>query len=97
MTDNIFIPGTLILHDGFMSPDRARAMYADTPAHAPSIIPNGVQAHIGDGKWITRCRHEGCDVTAVHWGSLPRYASVGTHEVEVHGMQVAGINVGILA
>lgn len=61
-------------------------------------VPPGFMGsyHIGGDVWRQRCR--ACP--AVHDsqnGSVPRYRGIGPHERAEHGLDVAGINVGILA
>ena len=82
--------------DSFMSAEEAAARYPGSPMYDPAIVPKGYAGsiHIGDGVWRTIC-HE-CDHAVDSYGSVPRYRTVGPHEVEAHGLQVGGINVGIL-
>jgi hypothetical protein len=79
---------------GWSTEREARFKYAGTPAWLPERVPPGRCAHIGRGVWLTRC-HE-CDYSVAHYGCIPFYATVGPHEVEMHGAQVPGINVGML-
>lgn len=72
----------------------ARFECRETPAWDADSIPRGRCAHIGDGLWLTRCA--GCDDAVTHWGAMPYYATMGPHDVEAHGSQVAGINAGML-
>lgn len=83
--------------DSFMSAEEAYERYGATPGWNPEQCPKGYAGsfHIGDGVWRTICRE--CDEAVDSYGSVPRYRTVGPHEVEVHGLQVGGINVGILS
>lgn len=50
---------------------------------------------MADGRWFSRCR--ACDHHVYQAEAWPRYMTVGRHEVDVHGLQVPGINVGLLS
>lgn len=64
-----------------------------------SDVPEGWAGsyHLGDGVWRQKCRAcpETFDSTGAY--SVPRYAGIGPHEHSQHGLDVPGINVGILA
>lgn len=83
--------------DTFMSAEEALERYATAPAWDPAQAPKGYAGsfHIGDGVWRSLCRE--CDFAVDSYGSVPRYRTVGPHEVLEHGSQVGGINVGILS
>lgn len=68
--------------------------FHSTPTHLPIFVPTGRIAHVGNGVWLTRCKH--CNHAVTHYGVMQRYATTGNHEVTVHDGQVAGINVGML-
>lgn len=74
------------------------ADYSKTPVWLDSQVPDGYTGswHVGNGVFRQRCRI--CPEThdSLH-GSSMRYNGIGPHEVEAHGLQVAGINVGMLA
>ena len=53
--------------------------------------------HIGDGVFRQRCRECGAVYdTKPGQGSVPRYRGIGPHEYNAHGLDVPGINVGML-
>lgn len=81
---------SLPMLDGWAQPGAA-GRYADTPTWEPR---RGMSVHIGGGVFVTVCAE--CDRAVRHIGAVPRYATVGQHEVTDHGMQVPGINVGML-
>ena len=83
--------------DTFYSQDEAAERYADTPAYDPAQAPKGYAGsfHIGDGIFRAICRE--CEAAVDSYGAVPRYRTIGPHEVEAHGLEVAGINVGLLA
>lgn len=82
--------------DGWDSPAMAASRFSGAFSWNPEQIPAGWQgsAHIGNGVWASRCSCHGDYFLT--YGTVPRYAApVGKHEA-AHGMQVAGINVGML-
>ena len=70
------------------------------PVYTDDMIPAGWQGsyHIGGDVYRQKCREcpETFDFPA---GAtcIQRYVGIGPHEVEAHGLQVAGINLGLLA
>lgn len=52
--------------------------------------------HIGNDIWRQRCRECGLTFDSKPGGSVPRWRGVGPHEYKEHGLDVPGINVGIL-
>ena len=81
----------------FYTQSEAAERYAVTPSWHPSQAPQGYAGsfQLGDGIFRTICRE--CPTAVDSYGAVPRYATVGTHEVYEHGLQVGGINVGTLA
>ena len=77
---------------GWMSPEEAAERYRNTPVWAQ--IGAGHSGHVGGGLWRTSCRE--CPEYVEHWGSMPRHATIGRHEVDEHGLLVGGINLGML-
>lgn len=68
----------------------------ETPAWDAASPATGGAFHIGHDIWRTRCRGEGCSKFVDSIGAVPRYATIGKHEYAAHGLDVAGINVGLL-
>lgn len=68
-----------------------RTDYSRTPIWTPR---RGLCVHIGGGVFVTVCGE--CDHAMRSLGGVPRYATVGAHEVAEHGALVPGINVGML-
>lgn len=83
--------------DTFYGKEEAAERYAATPSWSPEQAPQGYAGsfHIGEGIFRTICRE--CPTAVDSYGAVPRYRTVGPHEVEAHGLEVAGINVGMLA
>lgn len=76
------------------------ADYSKTPTWQDSQVPEGYAGswHIGNGVFRQRCRvcpeiHD----SQPGEGSVMRYNGIGPHEVRDHGLEVPGINVGVLA
>lgn len=83
--------------DTFMSKEEAALRYPGTPIWGVDNVPEGFAGavHIGEGifrAWCRECR-QGFD----SYGSVPRYAGIGRHEYDEHGLDVPGINVGLMA
>lgn len=61
-------------------------------------LPTGssVTIRIADNTWYSRCR--ACNTEHIETGThpYPRYMGIGKHEVSAHGLDVPGINVGLL-
>lgn len=83
--------------DTFQSQAEAAERYAETPTWSPSQAPQGYSGsfHIGEGVFRAICRE--CDHAADSYGAVPRYATVGPHEVTEHGLEVPGLNVGMMS
>lgn len=76
-----------------------RMDYSKTPVWSDVTAPPGYTGslHVGNGVFRSWCR--GCAEmyeTQSGQGSVPRYLGIGPHEVEAHGLDVPGINVGLL-
>lgn len=68
---------------------------ADRYRNTPMWVPRrGLSVHVGGGMFVSVCAE--CDHAVRHIGPVPRYATTGSHEVDAHGAQVPGINVGML-
>lgn len=74
--------------------EESASKYELTPTYLPLFVGSGNMCHIGNGVWMTRCKH--CTHALTHYGVMQRFATTGPHEVEVHDGIVPGINVGIL-
>lgn len=73
--------------------------YANTPTWGDEQVPQGYAGswHIGGGVFRQRCRE--CPAThdtSPGQGAVMRYAGIGPHEVAEHGLEVPGINVGLM-
>lgn len=75
----------------------SRARFAGTPSYDPEMIPAGYQGavHIGGGVWRTVCR--ACPAYTDTYDPMMRYRTIGPHEVDEHGFDVPGLNVGLMA
>ena len=70
-----------------------------TPVWTDEMIPAGLLGsyHVGNGVYRQRCRE--CAKTfdfPAEATCIQRYVGIGPHEVEEHGLKVAGINLGML-
>lgn len=72
-----------------------RRELTETPAW-DAASPTTSCFHLGHDIWRTRCRGEECGKFVDSIGAVPRYASIGKHEYADHGLDVPGINVGLL-
>jgi len=72
-----------------------RAMYKNTPVFKPEIIPNGRSAHIGNGVFRSICAG-GCGAYADTWGGGYWIPELRYHEHNEHGLDVVGVNIGML-
>ena len=75
-------------------------VWKGTPIFTDPDIPPGWMGsyHIGDGVFRQHCR--ACPEifdSPPYSGGVARYFGIGPHEVEAHGLEVPGINVGILS
>lgn len=52
--------------------------------------------HIGNDVWHSRCRECGLIEETTGPRPKPRWDGIGRHEYAAHGLDVPGINVGIL-
>lgn len=72
-----------------------RRALTETPAWDADSPTTGC-FHMGHDIWRTRCRSEGCSKFVDSIGAVPRYATIGKHEVTEHRLEVPGINVGLM-
>lgn len=88
--------------DSWLMPWEAREKYNRTHVWDRAVIQEqvtekhaGQSWHIGNGVWLSVCGH--CPAFTLTYGAMPVYATIGPHMVAEHGVQVAGINAGLLA
>lgn len=81
--------------ESWLTPGDAERRYSETPEWPRENAPRGVTFHAGGGVWVVNCRE--CDAYCETFGAMPSYATIGPHEFSAHGLDVPGLNVGILA